>query len=74
MRRDEFPLVEKAIEDAVKKERIRWIGKLYDLKTKMANQHEEFYELEQYEDAYGLSLAMDMVDEVIKEELKGGSG
>lgn len=73
MKRDEFSLVEKITEDAIKKERIRWIDKLYDLKIKMAKQHEEFYEMERYDDAYGLSVAIYMVDEVIKQELRGGS-
>lgn len=58
-------------EKAVKAERNRWVGKLFDLKDKMRNQHEAFYEAENYDDAYGLSIAMDMIDDLIKEELQG---
>lgn len=56
---------------AVKDERNRWIGKIYDLKDKMRDQHEQYWEAERYDDAYGLSIAMDMIEELIKEELHG---
>ena len=58
-------------DEAVKKERNRWIGKLYDLKDKIRDEHEQYWEAERYDDAYGLSVASDMIDVLIKEELNG---
>ena len=71
MRRDEFPIIDKAIDDAIKLERNRWIDILYDLREEMRQEHERLFALEDFDTCMGLSLGMEMIQKVIKKEMRG---
>lgn len=51
-------------------ERSKWIDRIYDLKEELRKEHEKYWALEAYDEAFGVSLAMDKIQKLIKDVMK----